>query len=109
MELNIKGNVMNSPHGDEKDQHAHDHAIKCDEVVHRVYAFLDGEMNLDDVLVFKDHLKVCLPCQAYVKFEEKLIQLIKSKCTTDESKIPSGLADKIKKAIEASNAASKSS
>ncbi len=93
---------MNTPNGDEKDLHAHHH-MKCNEVVDRVYAFLDGEMNLDEVLEFKDHLKICLPCKAYVQFEEKLIQIIKSKCVSDESKIPSALMDKIKKAIEISS------
>ncbi|KAB2879574.1 hypothetical protein F9K33_08510 [bacterium] len=108
MKLNTKGNLMKTPNGNETDLHAHDHTLKCGEVVHRVYAFLDGQMNLDDVLVFKDHLKVCLPCQAYVQFEEKLINMIKSKSCNDETKIPAALMDKIKKAIEVSNLPPKS-
>ena len=99
---------MNASNGEEKDLHAYDHMMKCSEVVDKVYAFLDGEMNLDEVLTFKDHLKVCLPCQAYVQFEEKLIHIIKTKCAAGECKVPSELMDKIKKAIDLSNSTSKS-
>ena len=98
---------MKTPSDVETNPNTHEHSIRCNEVVHRVYAFLDGQMNLDDVLVFKDHLKVCLPCQAYVQFEEKLIQMIKLKSIQDESKIPSTLLEKIKKVIEVSDSASK--
>lgn len=99
---------MNTSNGEEKDLHAHNHIMKCNEVVDKVYAFLDGEMNLDEVLIFKDHLKICLPCQAYVQFEEKLIQIIKTKCATGECKVPSDLMDKIRKVIDLSSSAAKS-
>lgn len=98
---------MNTQKEEEKGQHAHNHGVNCGEVVHSVYAFLDGEMKLEEVLVFKDHLKVCLPCQAYVQFEEKLINIIKSKCANDECKIPSTLMDKIRKAMDMSDSSTK--
>ncbi len=106
--MNTEGNFMNTSKDEEKDHHAHHHSMKCNEVVDRVYAFLDGEMNLDEVLEFKDHLKVCLPCKDYVQFEEKLIQIIKAKSLNDVSKIPGDLVEKIKKAIDVTNSNLKS-
>ena len=108
MNMNTEGNFMNTSKEEEKDLHAHHHSMKCNEVVDRVYAFLDGEMNLDEVLEFKDHLKVCLPCKDYVQFEEKLIQIIKAKSANEGAKIPTDLMEKIKKAIDVTNSNLKS-
>lgn len=108
MNRNTEGSLMNTSKEEEKDHHAHHHHMNCTEVVDRVYAFLDGEMNLDEVLEFKDHLKVCLPCKDYVQFEQRLIQIIKAKSLNHETKIPSDLMEKIKKAIDVTNSSLKS-
>lgn len=108
MNRNTEGRLMNTSNEKEKGKHAHHDHMNCTEVVDRVYAFLDGEMNLDEVLEFKDHLKVCLPCKDYVQFEEKLIQIIKTKSIKDGSKMPAELIEKIKKAINLTNSSLKS-
>lgn len=89
----------------EEDQHAYDHDMNCSEVVQKVYAFLDGELSLEEIAVYKDHLHACLPCKAYVKFEEKLVKIIQEKGSDPAAKVPDALVSKIKIALERAQAA----
>ncbi len=84
-----------SPH---KDLDARAHGLDCAKVAERVYAFLDGQMGLEELTVYERHLELCLPCRALVDFENKLIAMIKAKGAAG-AEIPAVLMDKIKKAL----------
>jgi len=82
----------------------HDDMIPCDEVVRRVYEFIDGQLDVKDLAHYEAHISVCLGCKGFVEFEEKLVRLIqeKSRSSTGHVEVPSGLAEKIRKAISLS-------
>jgi anti-sigma factor (TIGR02949 family) len=84
--------------------HSHDSLIPCREVARRVYAFIDGELDVRELEEFEAHIKLCLPCKDLVKFEEKLVQTIREKLNGQTSKVPvpATLHEKIKKAIDLS-------
>lgn len=90
-----------NPH---EDHHAHDHSMNCAEVVQKVYAFLDGELTLEEIAVYKDHLQACLPCKDYVRFEEKLVQVIQEKGAGPEIRLPESLLSRIKNALSQAGA-----
>lgn len=81
-----------------KDLDARAHGLDCAEVAERVYAFLDGQMSLEELTVYQRHLELCLPCRALVDFENKLITMIKAK-GAGGAEIPATLMDKIKNAL----------
>ncbi len=85
------------------DLHVKSHTLSCDEVVVKIYAYLDGVLSLETVSLYKDHLDNCPPCRGFVEFEAKLINIIKTKGgTASGESIPESLRDKILKAIQIS-------
>ncbi|WP_035936577.1 mycothiol system anti-sigma-R factor [Knoellia aerolata] len=57
---------MNEQHTDghadaRADAHSGSHA-ECSEVLHRIYEYLDGEMQPSDVARVAQHLEACGPC-----------------------------------------------
>ncbi len=91
------------------DEHNHTHdpndaGIPCNEVARRVYAFIDGELDIKELAEFEAHIKMCLPCSDLVKFEERLVQTIREKLNGHASKtpVPQTLREKIRKAIQLS-------
>ena len=54
--------------------------VDCNEVLQRLYTYLDGEADetiCDDLEV---HIQQCLHCRQHADFEVKLRKLIQSKC-----------------------------
>ncbi|HMV25634.1 MAG TPA: zf-HC2 domain-containing protein [bacterium] len=93
---------MSHVHHGEAGLHAQNHPINCGEIERLLYAYLDGELPLEEVAPYKDHLSHCPPCKAFVEFEEKISHLIKQKCGhngTDRACVPTSLHEKIQKAI----------
>lgn len=84
-------------------QDDHSHLIPCSEVLSKVYAFIDGQLDVRELEGFQEHIRLCLPCQEMVKFEEKLVEMIKKKGCHQKNEIPASLLDKIKQAIEVSS------
>lgn len=84
--------------------HAHDSLIPCHEVARRVYAFIDGELDVRELEEFEAHIKLCLPCKDLVRFEEKLVQTIRQKLNghTTNVPVPATLHEKIRKVIDLS-------
>lgn len=87
--------VYNTDH-----QHEHKGNFFCEEVNRRVYAFIDGQMDIEQLKDYKEHINKCVSCQTLVQFEKKLIQLIKVKGGYTAGEIPASLKDKIKKVFE---------
>ena len=68
----------------------------CQDAVHRLYHFLDGELDDQKRQDIKHHLDECLPCLEAFDFEAELRLVIARKCRDE---VPDGLRDRIAKAI----------
>jgi len=53
--------------------------FNCQDVEKKVQAFLDGQLEKEQVLLIEEHLDYCLPCDKKIEFEKKLRFVIKSK------------------------------
>jgi len=53
---------------------------ECKEIVHRLYHFLDGELDENRRLAIQAHLEACLHCLEAFDFEAELRQAIARKC-----------------------------
>jgi mycothiol system anti-sigma-R factor len=69
----------------------------CDDAVHRLYHFLDGELDDDRRAHIKDHLDECLPCLEAFDFEAELRIVIAQKC---REQVPDHLRERIARAIQ---------
>ncbi len=80
-----------TPHT-ESDAHAgHDHG-NCDEALHELYTFLDGELTDDRRVRIRTHLDDCSPCLEVFDFEAELRIVIKQKC---QEQVPDALRQRI--------------
>lgn len=52
----------------------------CGEVLHRLYHFLDGQLDDDRRSVIQGHLEACLDCLGAFDFEAELRQVIARRC-----------------------------
>jgi mycothiol system anti-sigma-R factor len=69
----------------------------CDDAVHRLYHFLDGELDDSKRAHIKEHLDECLPCLEAFDFEAELRIVIAQKC---REQVPDHLRDRIANAIQ---------
>ena len=69
----------------------------CDDAVHRLYHFLDGELDDSKRAHIKLHLDECLPCLEAFDFEAELRIVIAQKC---REQVPDHLRDRIARAIQ---------
>jgi mycothiol system anti-sigma-R factor len=69
----------------------HDHG-DCDEALHELYTFLDGELTDDRRLRIRTHLDDCSPCLEVFDFEAELRLVIKHKC---QDQVPEALRQRI--------------
>lgn len=53
---------------------------ECGEIVHRLYHFLDGELDEARRVLIQAHLDACLHCLEVFDFEAELRQAIARKC-----------------------------
>jgi mycothiol system anti-sigma-R factor len=54
--------------------------MDCNDAVHTMYHYLDGELTPDKRAEMQRHLEACAPCFEAFDFEAELRQLIARKC-----------------------------
>lgn len=64
---------------------SHEGAADCSEVLHRVYEYLDGEMNPVDTHKIAEHLDECGPCLKEYDLDQALKALVKRSCQCEEA------------------------
>lgn len=72
------------------------HMSDCDESLHELYRFLDGELTDERRAAIKQHLDACQPCAEPYDFEAELRQVIRQKC---RDQVPETLVSKVRDAL----------
>jgi mycothiol system anti-sigma-R factor len=65
----------------------------CQEALHDLERYLDGELPDADLSQIREHLAACYPCADRATFEEQLRALIRERCA---EKAPAGLTERIR-------------
>ncbi len=73
-----------------------DELADCEETVHRLYHFLDGELTEDRRRAIQAHLDNCGPCVDAIGFEAELRRVVADRC---KDRVPPQLLDRIARAI----------
>ncbi len=68
----------------------------CEETIHRLYFFLDGELTEDRRSAISKHLDHCGDCLDAVDFEAELRRVIADRC---RDRVPEQLRDRIATAL----------
>jgi len=70
---------------------------QCEEALHEIQRFLDGELESSVTVQIEHHLSGCNPCMQRVEFRRHLKAMISSKCRGDA--VPDQLDAKIRELI----------
>jgi len=82
-------------------EHGGESGADCQEAIHTLYHFLDGELTDDRRLEIQRHLKECSPCLEAFDFEAELKIVIAKKC---RDQVPPALMERVAQAlVEASS------
>ena len=68
----------------------------CDDALHELYGFLDGELTVERRTKIQRHLDDCPPCYEAFDFEAELRIVIARKCT---EQVPDSLKERIAQAL----------
>jgi mycothiol system anti-sigma-R factor len=68
----------------------------CEDALHELYGFLDGELTDDRRKLIQHHLDDCQPCAEPYDFEAELRSVIRAKC---QEQVPDDLMDKVRAAL----------
>jgi mycothiol system anti-sigma-R factor len=69
----------------------------CENSLHALYAYLDGELTDDRRAAIQRHLDGCQPCAEPYDFEAELRLVIRRKC---QEQVPETLVAKVRAALE---------
>jgi mycothiol system anti-sigma-R factor len=72
-------------------------AMNCDEAVHQLYHYLDGELTEERRVEITEHLNFCGPCGGAAEFEAELRLVIANRC---KDHVPESLIRRIAEAID---------
>jgi len=72
-------------------------AVDCDEAVHELYHYLDGELTEERREVIRIHLDFCGPCGGAAEFEAELRRVIANRC---KDRVPESLIRRVAEAID---------
>lgn len=70
---------------------------ECEESLHELYRYLDGELTEDKRIAIQRHLDGCQPCAEPYDFEAELRKVIRQKC---QEQVPETLMAKVRNALE---------
>jgi mycothiol system anti-sigma-R factor len=73
-----------------------DEPLDCEEAIHTLYHYLDGELTEVRRVEIRHHLDDCLPCLEAFDFEAELRIVIARKCRDE---VPESLRERVAKAI----------
>jgi mycothiol system anti-sigma-R factor len=69
---------------------------ECDEALHELYGYLDGELTVERRAIITQHLDDCPPCGDFYEFEAELRVVIARKCA---ERVPESLKQRIAEAL----------
>ena len=69
----------------------------CDDALHELYGFIDGELTVEKRQAIQQHLDDCPPCYEAFDFEAELRIVIARKCT---ERVPDSLKQRIADALD---------
>jgi len=69
----------------------------CDDAVHELYHYLDGELTDERRTQIAQHLDWCAPCGSAAHFEAELRRVIADRC---HDRVPDSLIERIASAID---------
>jgi mycothiol system anti-sigma-R factor len=61
------------------------HETDCHEVLERVYEYLDGELDAQDVDKIRQHLEECRPCLSQYDVDLALKALLRRSCACEQA------------------------
>ncbi len=67
----------------------------CDDVLHDLEHFIDGELDAERSAHLATHLGECSPCLRHADFQRKLKEIVRSKCQ-EEAALPGALLERIR-------------
>jgi mycothiol system anti-sigma-R factor len=70
--------------------------IDCDDAVHQLYHYLDGELTDERRQAITEHLDLCAPCAGAAEFEAELRQVIANRC---RDHVPESLRRRVAEAL----------
>jgi mycothiol system anti-sigma-R factor len=73
-----------------------DEHVDCQEAIHIIYHYLDGELTDNRRAEIQGHLDACLPCLEAFDFEAELRMVIARKCRDE---VPESLRARVAEAI----------
>jgi mycothiol system anti-sigma-R factor len=74
-----------------------DSSVDCDEAIHQLYHYLDGELTDERRHEIARHLDLCGHCSSAAEFEEELRHLIASRC---RDRVPDVLLQRVADALD---------
>lgn len=69
----------------------------CEDALHELYGFLDGELTEERRIAIQRHLDQCQPCAEPYDFEAELREIVRRKC---QEQVPHSLVAKVRAALE---------
>ena len=70
----------------------------CENALHELYGYLDGELTDERRAAIQRHLDGCQPCAEPYDFEAELRNVVRRKCA---EQVPAGVMAKIRAALDA--------
>ena len=70
----------------------------CEEAVHELYVYLDGELTEERREQIRIHLDWCGPCGGAAEFEAELRRVIANRC---KDRVPQSLIERVAGALDA--------
>ena len=71
--------------------------MNCDDAVHQLYHYLDGELTEQRRVEITEHLNFCGPCGGAAEFEAELRLVIANRC---KDRVPDSLIRRVAEAID---------